>query len=87
MHVDIMGSTSQTDSKLRMWLSCLLSLVLFRPDTGMLEQLGQRGKQRHTPELDGIRGYACLSIVVLHCITGITTSEMGRLAQAIQSYT
>ncbi|RAP37461.1 hypothetical protein B1207_04620 [Legionella quinlivanii] len=26
---------------------------------------------KHTPELDGIRGYACLSVLIVHCLTGI----------------
>ncbi|QMT59722.1 acyltransferase [Legionella sp. PC997] len=30
---------------------------------------------KHTPELDGIRGYACLSVLVLHCLTGIISNS------------
>ena len=26
---------------------------------------------RHTPELDGIRGWACGSVLIAHCLSGI----------------
>jgi peptidoglycan/LPS O-acetylase OafA/YrhL len=32
---------------------------------------------RHTPELDGIRGWACLSVVTAHCLTGILQGAPG----------
>jgi hypothetical protein len=28
------------------------------------------GRLTHTPELDGIRGWACGSVLILHCFTG-----------------
>ena len=27
--------------------------------------------KKHVPELDGIRGWACLSVLIAHCLTGI----------------
>jgi peptidoglycan/LPS O-acetylase OafA/YrhL len=69
------------------WLRRFFRAVSFRPDPAGLQRILERSQQRHVPELDGIRGYACLSIVVLHCLTGITTSSLGRFAWPIQEHT
>ncbi|MFO1099235.1 MAG: acyltransferase family protein [Xanthobacteraceae bacterium] len=34
---------------------------------------------RHVPELDGVRGIACIFIVLLHCLIGIATPPPGIL--------
>ena len=34
---------------------------------------GRTARDRHTPELDGIRGIACLLVVLMHCGLGITS--------------
>jgi peptidoglycan/LPS O-acetylase OafA/YrhL len=36
---------------------------------GLPEQLAGKNL-RHTPELDGIRGWACASVLIAHCVTG-----------------
>jgi peptidoglycan/LPS O-acetylase OafA/YrhL len=35
------------------------------------------GHLRHTPELDGIRGWACGSVLILHLFTGIAQTQPG----------
>jgi peptidoglycan/LPS O-acetylase OafA/YrhL len=36
--------------------------------------------KKHIPELDGIRGWACLSVLILHCLTGITSNDLPGMA-------
>lgn len=69
------------------WVRRLFLLIFFRPEPAKLLRIVNRSQQRHIPELDGIRGYACLSLVVLHCLTGITTSTLGWLAWPVMKHT
>jgi peptidoglycan/LPS O-acetylase OafA/YrhL len=36
--------------------------------------------KKHVPELDGIRGWACLSVLILHCLSGITSNDLPGVA-------
>ncbi len=38
------------------------------------------GGKKHVPELDGIRGWACLSVLILHCLSGITSNDLPGVA-------
>jgi peptidoglycan/LPS O-acetylase OafA/YrhL len=38
------------------------------------------GGKKHVPELDGIRGWACLSVLILHCLSGITSNDVPGMA-------
>jgi peptidoglycan/LPS O-acetylase OafA/YrhL len=38
------------------------------------------GGKKHVPELDGIRGWACLSVLILHCLSGITSNDVPGIA-------
>ena len=38
------------------------------------------GGKKHVPELDGIRGWACLSVLILHCLSGITSNDLPGIA-------
>lgn len=42
---------------------------------------------KHIPELDGIRGWACFSVLVAHCITGIMQPATGSALAKFQSAT
>lgn len=37
----------------------------------------QESRLGHTPELDGIRGWACASVLIAHCLTGIVQGVPG----------
>jgi len=43
--------------------------------------------KRHVPELDGIRGWACASVLLAHVLIGIFTPAAGALCQGIQLHT
>lgn len=42
---------------------------------------------RHMPELDGIRGWACTSVLVAHCLTGITQAAPDSWITQFNSHT
>jgi peptidoglycan/LPS O-acetylase OafA/YrhL len=42
---------------------------------------------KHVPELDGIRGLACLSIVLLHCFVGIGEPATDSILSTLKSWT
>jgi peptidoglycan/LPS O-acetylase OafA/YrhL len=50
----------------------------------MNREIGAAWRLGHTPELDGIRGWACASVLVAHCVTGISK---GPWAEAINKHT
>jgi peptidoglycan/LPS O-acetylase OafA/YrhL len=45
------------------------------------------GHLGHTPELDGIRGWACGSVVILHCFTGISHAQPGSWMSNLDDHT
>jgi peptidoglycan/LPS O-acetylase OafA/YrhL len=45
------------------------------------------GILKPTPELDGIRGWACASVLIAHCLTGVIKVEPGSLAASFNSHT
>jgi peptidoglycan/LPS O-acetylase OafA/YrhL len=42
---------------------------------------------RHIPELDGVRGIACIFIVLLHCLIGISSAAPGSFVELIKGQT
>jgi len=44
-------------------------------------------KVGYVPELDGIRGLACLSVLLAHCLIGTLSSDAGNLALGIKQHT
>lgn len=55
--------------------------------TSTLPDQYQNGKLQPTPELDGIRGWACLSVLIAHCVTGVAKADPGSLTQTFNSHT
>lgn len=42
---------------------------------------------KHTPELDGIRGWACASVLIAHCLTGISRASPGSWLASFNGHT
>jgi peptidoglycan/LPS O-acetylase OafA/YrhL len=66
---------------------------MYRATTGSIEikpgspaQLSGDHLQ-HTPELDGIRGWACASLVTAHCLTGVGQAQPGSWLASFNSHT
>jgi len=51
----------------------------------MAERLAPGDK--HTPELDGIRGWACGSVLIAHCVTGISQATPGSWVASFNGHT
>lgn len=45
------------------------------------------GHLAHMPELDGIRGWACASVLIVHCLIGIAQAQPGSWTQYLLSHT
>ncbi len=46
-----------------------------------------KGILEPTPELDGIRGWACASVLIAHCLTGVMKTEPGSFSGSFNSHT
>lgn len=72
------------------WSTGAKILSWLMPRTGFSERRRAariKSDTHHILELDGIRGYACLTVLLAHCVIGILVVEPGTALSSLKNYT